>query len=224
MLENHGQPWTETHINTLRSKNRLLKKQLKCAIRHHRKEVFKEWLRDTSAVLGRKEEAVMAKMVSLGLLIPRIAKTNYHKENVVSDIFKKYPGHEIWEALFENLQKDEEPDYNIRFLSDEYIAPSAFINGGTLFMASASIGHTNSIRDYLINDIINTEKIVKKMQKIIDEQKTQIKAEIQSIKDLQAVMSAHSLKYPNSSVESFGLQYSKLLARRSELERVLKNI
>lgn len=37
-------------------------------------------------------------------------------------------------------------------------------------------------------------------------------------------MSAHSLKYPNSSVESFGLQYSKLLARRSELERILKNI
>lgn len=218
MLENHGHPWTETHINTLRSRNRLLKKQFKCVRRHHRKEVFQEWLRETSAVLGRKEEAVMAKMVSLGLLIPRVAKTNYHKENVVSDIFKKYPGHEIWEALFENLQKDEEPNYNIRFLSDEYIAPSAFINGGTLFMASASIGHTNSIRDYLINDIINTEKIVKKMQK------TQIKAEIQSIKDLQAIMSAHSLKYPNSSVESFGLQYSKLLARRSELERILKNI
>lgn len=216
MLENHGQPWTETHINTLRSKNRLLKKQFKCAIRHHRKEVFKEWLRDTSAVLGRKEEAVMAKMVSLGLLIPRVAKTNYHKEKVVSDIFKKYPGHEIWEVLFENLQKDEESIYNNRLFSSEYIGPSAFINGHTLFRVSSSIGHTNSIRDYLINNIIIDE--------IVKEQKTQIKAEIQSIKDLQAVMSAHSLKYPNSSVESFGLQYSKLLARRSELERVLKNI
>lgn len=223
MLENHGQPWTKIHVKILRSKKRTLNEQLNCANRYH-KEIFKEWLKDTSAVLGRKEEAVMARMVSLGLLIPRVAKTKYHKENVVSDIFKKYPVHEIWEVLFENLQKDEEPNYTHRLKRDEYIAPSAFINGGTLFMASASIGHTQSIRDYFINDIINTEKIVKKMQKIIDEQKTQIKDEIQSIKDLQAIMSAHSLKYPNSSVESFGLQYSKLLARRSELEHILNNI
>ncbi len=224
MLENHGQPWTEAHINTLRSTNHILKKQIRHVNSVSKEKIFKEWLRHTSAILGRKEEAVMAKMISLGLLMPRIRKTNYHKEKVVSDIFKKYPGHEVWEVLFENLQKDEEPNNNIHLLSGEYIVPKAFRNGGTIFMASASIGHTQSIRDYFINDIISTEKIVKEMQKTINKRKTQIKAEIQSIKDLQTVMSAHSLKYPNSSVESFGLQYSKLLARRSELERILNNI
>lgn len=215
MLENHGQTWTETHVNTLRFKKRILNEQLKCANRYH-KEVFKEWLRDTSVVLGRKEEAVMAKMVSLGLLIPRIAKTNYHKEKVVSDVFKKYPGHEIWEALFENLQKDKEPNYN-RFLGSEYTAPSAFINGGTLFMASNN-------HDLLKDELIRLAKQARLAVEALNKRRTQIKAEIQSIKDLQAVMSAHSLKYPNSSVESFGLQYSKLLARRSELERILNNI
>lgn len=209
MLENHGQPWTETHINFLRSKNRILKKKLRCLDRCVTKIVFKNWLRDTSAVLGRKEEAVMAKMLSLGLLIPRIAKTNYHKEKIVSEIFKKYPGHEVWEVLFENLQKDKEPNYNIYFLSGEYIAPKVFRNGGTLFIE---------------DEFINLAKQARLAVEALNKRKTQIQDEIQSIKDLLAVMSAHSLKYPNSSVESFGLQYSKLLARRSELERILNNI
>ena len=216
MLENHGQPWTKAHIYALGSTKQILDKQLKCASMYH-KDVFKEWLRNTSIALGRKEEAVMAKMVSLGLLIPRLTKTNYHKENTVSDIFKKYSGQEAWEVLFENLQKDEKPDYNIHLLSGEYIAPKVFRNGGTLFMKCDT-------HDNLKDEFINLGKQVRLAVEALNKRKTQIKDEIQSIKALQNTMSEHSIKYPNSSVESFGLQYSKLFARRSELERILNNI
>jgi len=208
MLENHGQPWAKTHIDALLSKKRILEKQLKCASIYH-KEIFKDWLRKTSKILGRKEEAVMAKMVSLGLLIPRLTKTNYHKEKTVSDIFRKYRGNEVREALFENLQKDEKPDYNIHLLSGEYIAPRVFRNGGTLFIE---------------DEFINLGKQVRLAVEALNKRRTQIKDEIQSIKHLQTVMTIHSSKYPNSSVESFGLQYSKLFARRSELESILNNI
>lgn len=208
MLENHGQPWAGSETHTLRSKKRILEKQLKCASMYH-KEIFKDWLRNISIVLGRKEEAVMARMISLGLLIPRLTKTNYHKEKTVSDIFKKYEGNEVWEVLFENLQKDEKPDYNIHLLSGEHIAPKVFRNGGTLFMK---------------DEFINLGKQVRLAVEALNKRKTQIKGEIQSIEYLQTVMTTHSSKYPNSSVESFGLQYSKLFARRSELERILNNI